>query len=251
MLLSLIVYIIPYILGIVLLVALINIFFHFRRASTAPYFSIRKDAGRRGWQWMGIAFVGAVSITLALFARRSVPPFDPAQFQLFGPDSTPLPTLAPLTSTPADNPLLNDTPLPPTITPTLDLTPTEQATPLIATIESNVEVPANATLTITEISSGITSDRSPLNAATEFPVGTQRVYFWLEFANMVNGLSWSQVLLLNGAVVRSESEAWSQGAEGTAFYWFEAQGGWPGGRYEIQFYLGDRLAASATFAIID
>jgi hypothetical protein len=52
-------------------------------------------------------------------------------------------------------------------------------------------------------------------------------------------------------VVRSESEAWSQGTDGTGFYYFEAQGGWPGGEYEIQFYLGDHLAASAEFAIID
>ena len=64
-------------------------------------------------------------------------------------------------------------------------------------------------------------------------------------------MSWSQVLLLNGNVVRSESEGWQQEEQGVAFYFFEAQGGWPVGDYEVRFFIGDNFAISGTFRILN
>jgi hypothetical protein len=104
---------------------------------------------------------------------------------------------------------------------------------------------------LTGVSSGITAARTPVDLNTTFPAGIPRVYYWFEFENVTEGISWSQVLLLNGSAIRSESEEWNRGESGSAYYWFGAQGGWPAGTYEIQFYLGDRLMSSATYTIQD
>jgi hypothetical protein len=247
-LLSLVVYLIPYLLGIVLLISLIGAYANFRRARKAPYFRIRRASAQRGWQWVLILIVCLASIIVATFARRYVPPFNFGT--LLPPTSTPTPEI-PVSATPdSGQPPAPPLDIPPTITPTQPAPPITP-TPVFATIESEVTIPPGATLSISAISSGISPSRTPVNPSTTFPAGTQRLYFWLEFSGMLDGASWSQALLLNGSVVRSESEAWGQGAEGTSFYWFEAQGGWPAGSYEIRFYLGDTLAASETFSIID
>ncbi len=48
--LSLLVAIAPYVLGVVALVALVGIFGNFNRARSAPYFRIRRDAASAGWR---------------------------------------------------------------------------------------------------------------------------------------------------------------------------------------------------------
>ncbi len=250
--LSLVVYLIPYVLGVVLLVALIAAYSNFRQSRTSPYFRFRRRAARQAWRWVLIIVVSLAVLGAAIRARTIVPP--PGRISPFSRPPTPLPTLAqeiapPRTAT--SGPMPGEaTGVPPTITPT-QATPLPSPTSLIATIESDVRPPADASLTITAISSGISPQLTPVNPNTTFPAGTQRIYFWLEFTGMVNGASWSQVLLLNGNVVRSESEAWDHDSEGVAYYWFEAQGGWPAGSYEIRFYVGDDLAASEDFSIVD
>lgn len=248
---SLIVYLIPFLLGVVVLVAITGVISQVRRLRTAPYYRIRQAATRQAWQWVLIALAAAVGIAAAIYARRFVPPLDrPFRLTASQPEGTPLATLnLDVIPTPGQQP--TGVEAPPTITPNLSPEPGVTGTPVIATIESDVTLPPAATLSITAISSGISALEEPVNVDTSFPAGTQRIYFWLSFSSLADGLSWSQVLLLNDEVVRSESESWAHGAEGTSFYWFEAQGGWPAGSYEAQFYLGDTLAARADFSIID
>jgi hypothetical protein len=250
--LSLIVYLTPFLLGLVVTIAFIAMISNFRRARKAPYFRIRQQATRRAWRWLLIVILGGAGIIAGINIRRALPPFD-------------LQSLLPATASPAAPPALPSpgagspgTPLatrnlidePPTITP-IPPTATVSPTPFISTIESDVTPPADATLSIMAISSGISANLDPVDEGTTFPVGTPRIYYWVAYENMENGLSWSRVLLLNGTVVRSESEAWERGTEGVAYYWFDAQGGWPTGAYEIQFYIGEQLADSTTYEVIN
>jgi hypothetical protein len=246
---SIAVYAIPFALGAILLVALIRAAVNFRRGRRAPYYRIRRTASTHAWRWVLAAVVLAVGIAASLRLRRLVPP--PELPRLFAPPPTETAAVSatlPLSqSLPA---VVTSSVLPPTITPTLP-TPTQSPTPYIATIASAVTPPAGAQVLITDISSDISSNLTPVNAGETFPAGIRRLYFWLEFSGMADGVSWSRVLLLNGEVVRSESETWERGAAGTAYYWFEAQGGWPAGSYEVQFFIGDRLIASKTFDVIN
>jgi hypothetical protein len=250
---SLLVYAIPYVLGVVMIAALLGAVTSFRRAQRAPYFRIRRDSSRAGWRWAAI-FVVALAVTVgAIYARATLPPPDlqailPAPL---GPSSSQTP--GPLVA--SSTPNLSLTPknaleAPPSITPTQ---PTPSATPTlpIATIQSEVTPSPDASIRITDISSDISADLQPVNADTTFPVGLPRLYVWIEYASMADGVSWSRVLLLDGSVIRTESEEWVRGEEGSAYYYFDAQGGWPAGQYEIQFYIGDRLVESRTFSIVD
>lgn len=250
--LSLIVYAIPYALGIVAVVALLNVYTNFRQWRTAPYFRLRKQGVNQGLRWAAILIAAGVGIALALSARGSIPPPNLS----FGRSDEATPTA--IASTTGDSPQSNTaappTPTvtlgPPTITPSPP-PPTASPTAPIATIESVVTPPADATINITAISSDISTGLVPINPGTQFVVGIPRVYFFLQFENMADGMSWSRVLTRNGEVIRSESESWERGESGTAYYWFAAQGGWPTGQYEIQFFVGDTLLTTAAFEVIN
>ncbi len=244
--LAAIMYIAPYVLGFFALISLLGAIVNFRQARKTRYFRLRRQASMRAWRWV-LALILLTGSAVASLRLRSL--IAPLALQAYlAPPPTPSPTLAPTFTMP--RPSATPSPPPPTITPTPPpATPT--LTPYLATVESTVTPPAAARLTITAISSGISTNLTPVNAGVTFPIGIPRIYIWLEYSDMADGVSWSRVLLINGEVVRSESELWNGGTEGTAYYWFEAQGGWPAGRYEVQVYIGERLVASQAFDIVD
>jgi hypothetical protein len=250
------VYAIPFVLAVVLIIALINAFGNFRRARHAPYFRIRRDSVRAAWRWCLIALIAVLAIGgfIALRDRLLVADFGALPLPDFGassnitPDSG-LPLIA--TNTPPEAVSTKDLiAAPPTITPTQP-TPTVTSTPPISTIVSRVTPSSDATITITAISSGISSDLRPVNTSLEFAAGIPRIYVWLEYQNIADGVSWSRVLLRNGSLLISETELWERGTEGVAYYFFDAPDGWAAGSYEVQFYIVDKLASSKAFSIID
>ncbi len=248
--LSLIVYAIPYALGIIAVVALLNVYTNLRQWRTAPYFRLRKQGLNQGLRWAAILLAAGVGIALALTARSSIPA--PSLSFRRGDETMPTAIASSSDNNPQGNmaasPMPTVTPAPPTITPP---PPTASPTAPIATIESVVTPPADATINITAISSDISTGLVPINPGTQFAVGIPRVYFFLQFENMADGMSWSRVLTRDGDVIRSESESWERGESGTAYYWFAAQGGWPTGQYEIQFFVGDTLLTTAAFEVIN
>ncbi len=248
--LSLIVYTLPYILGIVALIALVSSFSNFRRARRAPYFRIRRDAAQAAWRWVLVLLMCAGGLYGTLSIRRTLPP--PNLDSLWPSPPTITPTFSILgMATPTLDP--NATPKepflgPPTITPTQP-TATPTPTPFITTLQSDVTPPADAKITITAIAGGMTTELTPVNTGTKFPVGTPKIYVFFEYINMADGLSWAPALLRNGAVVRTEPYLWEYGEKGTGYYQFPAQGGFPAGNYQIQFYIGEKLVAQGVFTI--
>lgn len=244
--------VLPIILGLIAVIALISAFTNFRRGRKAPYFRMRQQATRRAWRWSLILLLTAGGAFAALQSRQLVDPVELSSLLPSQDTATPTFSLLTLPTATVNTTLTPKSPLEgaPTITPTQG-PPTAVPTPYIATIESAVTPPPDASLTVTEVSSGISAELTPVNSGQTFPVGTPRIYYWIEFENMVNGMSWSRALLLNGRVVRTESEAWERGESGTAYYWFDAQGGWPMGAYEVQFFIGDDLVDTATYEVIN
>ncbi len=253
--LSLVVYLIPYMLGLVVLGSLLGLYTNYRRVRQAPYFRIRREATQASWRWMIILSLSLAAIGASLYAREYVPAPDirlvPAATEEQPTEMTTtglliLPTITADQSLTPKDPRLG----PPTITPTQP-TPTTSPTPYFSTLESTVTPPADATITITAVSSGISSNRTPVGASTILAVGLPRIYVWFDFENMIDGVSWSIVLLVNEGLAFHESNIWSYDEEGLAFYYLPAQGGWGGGQYEVQLYIGDRLADSYEFAVVD
>ena len=252
--LAILVYAAPWPLGALFIVSLVQVYTNLRRARQAPYFRIRRDSARRGWRWVIVLLATVGGMIGSLSARSIIPPPQGTLRTLFLAPPSPFPTIAPPPSPSSTAAFLQATQNPVEGSPTPALTPQTpavEASPFISTINSPVTPSASAELAITGVSSGITADRTPVDLSTSFPAGLPRVYYWFEFDNITEGISWSQVLLLNGSVIRSESEEWNRGESGTAYLWFGAQGGWPVGTYEIQFYLGDRLMSSVSYTVLD
>ncbi len=249
--LSLLVAIAPYVLGVVALVALVGIFGNFNRARSAPYFRIRRDAASAGWRWVVIGVVSAAGIFGALQARRSLPP--PNFGSLFPPAQQGNPTFdvnsALSATSPAGAATHNPLESPPTITPTQP-TPSEAPTAFIATIPSQITPSGNAAIKIDSVATAISASLQPVNPGTFFSAGIPRLYIFFSYSDMTNGMSWARAVVIDGKVVRSETEAWQRGTSGSAYYYFEAPGGgWPKGSYQVQFYIGDKLAAEASFTL--
>jgi hypothetical protein len=250
------VYAIPFVLLGVALIAILNAVTNFRRARRAPYFRIRRDSMQAAWRWCVIALIAALAVIGSIAARDRLLSGDLGTLPLpgisGGGNPTPtlgLPPIPTVTSPPAVS-TKDIISAPPTITPTQP-TPTITSTPPISTIASRVTASADAILTITAISSGISADLRPLNASLEFAAGIPRIYVWIEYSNLADGVSWSRVLLRNGALLISETELWERGTEGVAYYFFDSETGWGAGSYEVQFYIGATLASSKAFSIID
>lgn len=251
----------PYVSGLLIVIAFISAYLNFRETRRAPYFRLRRAASIRGWRWSAVLVVSITVLVVSLRARRALPPPD-----MGGLRSTPPPTLSPTATsapptatpappnTPVPPPTATDTPAPPTATPPVaTAAPSEAATP---TATSTVESASPAitplgepSLAITDFSSGISPEGSPVGIGAEFPAGLQRIYCWFRYSGMTGDLTWQRMLFLNRIMIREEVGEWEADESGVGYYFFTAQNGWAPGQYEARFYIGDRLADSATFTI--
>ena len=96
-------------------------------------------------------------------------------------------------------------------------------------------------------------DFLPANPGSVFEAGATRFYVFFDFEGMSDGASWSVVVLVDGQLADDVSfdQLWSMGAEGAGLYrWFDRDEGWPSGDYEVQLYIGDQRADSATFQMV-
>lgn len=232
--LAAIVYAAPYASGLLIAIALTSIYTNFREARRAPYFRLRRGAAKRGRRWILVLLVGGVALVVTIRSRSTM---TPPEFATLWSEPTPTPMPSP-TPTPAPF----DETLEPTPTPTTTLTPTE-------TIEPSIAPLPDAVLEITEFSGDISPEGNPIDVGAAFPAGLPRVYCWFRYDNMTDGVVWSWMLFSGGAMIRNERGDWEAGESGVGYYYFSAQDGWALGDYEVRFYIGNRLADSATFTI--
>ena len=230
----------PYVSGLLAVLALIGVIVNFRQARRAPYFRMRRAAAVRGWRWVLVLLVSAGVFIASLRLPRVVPPSD---VDALPPVPTSTQPPIPTATIPPPPALPSPTPTPPP--PTATATPTPTSTPT----ESGVVPLPDATLEITAIATGISPSSLPISPGMEFPAGIQRVYYTFRYSNMTDGVLWTRTLLFNGAPIREESGAWEAGESGVGYYYFFSQDGWPPGQYEVRFTIGDRIADSAEYTI--
>jgi hypothetical protein len=254
-----------------------------RRGRTGPYWRIRRAAGQRGGQLflLSITLIG-IAATLAMFSgladlayRRltgtlSSDPNAPVGVVLPTITETRLSTLTSIPSvTPSTTPTLSPSPTRQTLTPipsstsrptatlTATLTPTMTTTPS-ATFESVLALTplpsakqprSGARLEIVTASAGISADQTPIDPGNQFPVGIQRIYLFIEYGLMDDGIGWSRILFRDGVPIQGQSYLWSLGSEGSSYFFFGSDEGYPAGAYEARLYLGDQAVSSFSFSI--
>ncbi|MEM6284701.1 MAG: hypothetical protein AAF787_21105 [Chloroflexota bacterium] len=90
----------------------------------------------------------------------------------------------------------------------------------------------------------------PAQVATRiFQPGSKRLYFYVAYDGMDNGLKWSRILYRDGAPVGGGAYVWSLGEDGESYFVFSNQDGFDAGRYEVRLFLNNRIIQTFQFEI--
>lgn len=279
----------PIVSGAVLALALIFFLISlrlFRRSRTDIYWRRRRDAGQRGWRLFLIASVlfviGGMSCTAtAVMAilfddsdngpqattivenQNAPPPATPAQ-DGGEPNSNASPDLLlASTITPIDlreTTIVTTAPSTPVIvivTSTPGATPTETPfptfTPFVMPPVSSVTPNPNAEIRITALDDQVSDDMTPVNPRTTFAPGTTRIYMFVEFHDMTQGVLWKRMLYREGELIDSSSYLWGLETDGTGYFFFGNNNGFAPGSYQIRLFIGEsaRPISLFTFTITE
>lgn len=158
---------------------------------------------------------------------------------------TPTPVLPTATPTPTATATGTPTAVPPTLPPMLNLTAEFNVTPRPARSEFRLTLEAAAAeMTAADMAGGTTP-----TLAAQFTVGIKRVYLFISFENMDNGVAWSRVLLRDGIPVQGNTLLWSLGEFGSSYFFFGDEAGYEAGAYEVRLYVGSQEASRYTFTV--
>ncbi len=168
----------------------------------------------------------------------------------------------PPSATATDEPTATDTEQPPTPTDTIapsatatdmpTLVPSETATPTLTPMPQATAITQNtvlkpfrtpssqAKLTIREVASGVSPRQEPLNAGRSFGSDLRRLYYFVDFENMVGGSLWQVRLYRSGALVYEQQALWGNTASGDAFFFIALPDGFAPGDYELQLVIGEQ-----------
>jgi hypothetical protein len=217
---------------------------YFRRSRTDVFWRRRREAGQRGWRALVSSFVmivlsiGSCACTV-LFAIIAEDEPAPVATEI-GFSSSPLPTnqIETPVVTPPDTPtpivvIITATPL---STPTVTTFPT--FAPLVTPLVSNVTPLPGAEIRITALDDRISDNLTPVNPRAAFRAGTTRIYLFVEFTDMAQGVIWKRELYRDGELLDGGEYLWGHETEGSAYFFFGNDSGFPPGEYEIRLYIG-------------
>jgi hypothetical protein len=229
-----------------------QIIFCLIRARRAPFYAAREMAFRRARRWLLAALlesVLAIDLLIVLprladgLARPEAPVLD-----------TPAPTLAAtitciphVTCTPTTTPTR-----PPTATPPFIPTPTSGA-PLpesaLTPLPSAAPAGADAHITVITLAADRDAEGQPVDPGAEFLPGDHRVYLFITYKGMANGVAWTLAVYREGEFLNSSTQLWEWGAEGRTYLYYKPPGGYEPGVYEMRVFIAERLQGIAQFVI--
>lgn len=279
----------PVIAGMLLLALLLFIgaLRFFRLGRTEPYWRLRRTASTRGWQLFLVSLTtGFVAAAVCLFTgfaelvlgglpflspitaptqAAALPTYTPFVIiitpEATGPTSSP--SIQPPTSTVTTSPTASGSstpdPLPTRVpsraafTPTASLTATPSPTPTpglsLPPLVSVVTPRPEAALQITAIDSAITDALAPVSPRNTLQAGITRIYFWVTYSGMTDGVVWTRLLLRDGTLIQGGSYLWSGGETGTLVHFFGNAEGFIPGAYLIRLLIGEQIVAEAAFTV--
>ncbi len=243
--------------GLALLFFLISWRF-FKRSRNDVFWRKRRDAGQRGWRIFLVGFLMfgcsgifcAFSVISLLFFEDDTATATPTALSLI---TSPAPEVSPEVTNPAPTPPTGET-LTPAATPepvtqivivtaTQVFTPTETPFPTFTppfTPEQTYVTPLpEASIWITALDDRISDTFTPVNPRASFATGTLRVYFFVAFEAMTQGVQWRRALYHNGELIDGNDYRWGLESAGTSYFFFGNDSGFEPGLYEIRLYIGD------------
>jgi len=224
------------------------------RARRAPFYAARGAALKRVRRWALVALlIVVVALNLLVVAPRLAKilgrPAEPAR-------DTPTPTAAVMvtptprpTCTPTCTPTRRPTATPPFIpTPTSGVRPPESA---VTPLPDAVPAGEGAHITVITLAAERDEAGQPVDPGAEFPPGDHRVYLFISYEGMANGVAWTFAVYRDGGLVDSVTQGWEWGATGKTYLYFKPPGGYEPGVYEMQVFVGERLQGVAQFVITE
>jgi hypothetical protein len=224
------------------------------RARRAPFYVARAAALQRVRRWALVALLMVVVALILLIvaprlARLLGRPTEPARGTPTAISAVMVTSTSRPTRTPTVTPTRRPTATPPFIpTSTPDVQPPESAaTPLPGA------VPAGEDARIKVITLAADRDEAgqPVDPGTEFPPGDHRIYLFISYDGMANGISWTFAIYRGGELVDSATQVWEWGAAGKTYLYFKPPGGYEPGLYEMQVFVEERLQGVAQFVITE
>ncbi len=146
-------------------------------------------------------------------------------------------------------------PVPPTETPLATTTPSPTPTSLVlleltSAFNMTPRPPtANYSLSLTAADTIVNPNGTPLSPRRTFDLGVKRLYFFIAFSTMENGVAWSRVLYRDGDPVQGNTFLWSLGADGNSYFFFGDEAGYAPGDYEVRLFVGDKEASRLHFEV--
>lgn len=147
--------------------------------------------------------------------------------------------------------------LPPSITPTVTATAT--VTPTASpTFEVSINQLApepyqrprtDAALQVIAADTAVSANQTPTRSTTSFEAGSERIYLFISFENMDNGVRWSRTLYRDGVPIQGSTLLWSLGEEGASYFFFGDNEGYASGSYEVRLRLDDQEVSTFAFTV--
>jgi hypothetical protein len=220
------------------------------RARRAPYYAARREALTRARRSMltalGLQAVGIILLVMTPRLTAILSP--PAPPPTATPTCTPLPTSTPRpTRTPTATPTRRPTATAPFIpTPTPGVLPPE---PALSPLPSAVPAREDATITIITLAADRDDSGQPVDPGTEFPPGDHRVYLFISYDNMSNGVPWTFAIYREGEFLDGTAQLWEWGKQGKTYLYYKPPTGYEPGSYEMRIFIETRLQGIAQFGI--
>lgn len=223
-------------------------FQQFLRSQGAKYYVMRQNAHQRFVRWMFVTLTMEVLAVAVLIAAPRLPPIELA------PTSAPIGIASP---SPSPRPTRTPTPTltrPPTATPPFIPTPTPETpspAPTLSPLPSPVPAGENARITFVTLAADKDENGQPVGQGTEFPPGDHRVYLFISYEGMIDGLAWTFDIYRGEEHLDGLTQAWEWGERGETYLYYKPPGGYEPGVYQMQVLIEDRVQGVAQFVITE
>ncbi len=91
----------------------------------------------------------------------------------------------------------------------------------------------------------------PVDPGTEFPPGNHRVYLFISYESMANGVTWTFATYREGEFLDGTTQLWEWGKQGKTYLYYEPPGAYDPGMYEMHVFIETRLQGIAQFVITE
>lgn len=244
-----------FVIGLLLILVSLRLL---RRSRTDAFWRRRREAGQRGFRLFLLGFGLFVlsgfgcglSLMLMIFSTDEADESPTATAAVIAGVGS-VPSVTPTVTSDSDvrslTPVPDESMTPITtvviVTATPGATPTETQfatfTPNASPVISSVTPEPDAQIVITALDDQISDTLEPINPRTLFQAGTTRIYLFVEFRSMTQGVLWKRLLYRDGELIDGNTYLWGSEPEGQSYFFFGNDSGFEPGAYEVRVYIGE------------